>query len=66
MSVIDELLGPLIAGEELQLDLVNENSGYIASALETRFHLKSGGSYGGPGFSITHFPEWSSWNSSNP
>jgi len=66
MPVIDELLGPLVAGEEVNLDILQEDSGYIAGALETRFHLGSGGGYGGHGFSISQFPklrgDWSSTN----
>lgn len=61
MPVIDELLVLLVAAEEINLDMVQEDSSYIARALEDRFHLRAGGGYGHAGFSISQFPGLSTW-----
>jgi hypothetical protein len=61
VPVIDELLILLVAAEEINLDMVQEDSAYIARALEDRFHLRAGGGYGHVGLSISQFPNLSTW-----
>lgn len=62
--VIDELLVLLVTDEEVDLDMVQEDSAYIARALEDRFHIRGGGSYGQPGLSIgNQFPSANIWRS---
>lgn len=56
MPVIDELLVLIVTEEEINLDMVQEDSAYVARALEDRFQLRAGGGYGGAGFSINRFP----------
>jgi hypothetical protein len=56
MPVIDELLVLIVTEEEINLDMVQEDSAYIARALEERFQLRSGGGSGGVGFSVRQFP----------
>jgi hypothetical protein len=55
MPVIDELLVLLVSEEEINLDMVQEDSAYVARALEDRFQLGAGRGYGGAGFSVNNF-----------
>jgi len=56
MPAINELIALTVAAEGISLDIVQENTAYVARALEDRFHLRSSGGYGGLGFSITRSP----------
>lgn len=66
MPVIDELRVRLVAAEEINLDMVQEDSAYIARALEDRFHLRAGGGTGSQGFAIAQLPNLKGWKSNFP
>ena len=66
MPIVRDLLAPLVAGDKLDVATVHQDSGLIATALESRFHLGAGGGSSHQGFSVDQIPGLGSWRSGWP
>jgi hypothetical protein len=66
MSLITNLRAHLVTDHELTLGAVKTRSALIATALETRFNLGTGGGQVDQGFSVTQEPRAAIWRSAWP